>query len=58
MALIDPSPLVCAPLGLAALLRSDRENKSLKGNKRVKMSAVAEYHAVVCNVLFHFFIII
>ena len=30
-------------------LRSDRENKSLRENRRVKMIVVAGYHAVVCD---------
>ena len=41
--------LFCALLGLAALLRGDIENKSLRENWRVKMIAVAGYHTVVCD---------
>ena len=38
-----------APLCLAALLSGDREKKSLRENWRVKIFAVAGYHAVVCD---------
>ena len=38
-----------SPWGLAALLRGDREDKSLRENRRVKMFAAAGYHAVVCD---------
>ena len=39
--------LSCAPLGLTALLRVDRENKSLRENRQVKMFAGAGYSFVM-----------
>ena len=47
--LSDDKILFYAPRGLAALLRGNRENKSLRENRRLKMFAVAGYHAVVCD---------
>ena len=36
-------------LGLIALPRGDRENKSARENGRVKIFAIAGHHAVVCD---------
>ena len=44
--------LFYAPKDLAALLRGDGENKSLREIRRVKRFAVSGYHAVVCNVFY------
>ena len=41
--------LFYATWGLAALLKGDRENKSLRENQQVKMFAVIGYHTVICD---------
>ena len=54
MCLVMTKKLFYAPYGLAAQLRGDKENKSLRENRRIKMFAVEGYRVVVCDAfIFH-----